>query len=64
MDVKELVWEGVNGVHLFEDRDHLEGFCEHINTRLYSVKGGDILTGWYLHTLVCAGRYCFILTYK
>jgi len=41
MDLREIGWEGVDCIHLAQDRDQLAVSCEHGNEHLYSIKGGE-----------------------
>jgi hypothetical protein len=45
MDLRELVWEGVDWNHLAQDRGSVMGSCEHGNEPSGSIKA-DFLTGW------------------
>jgi hypothetical protein len=43
MDLREMEWEVMEGIHLAQDRYHWEGFCEHGNEPSVSIKGGGFL---------------------
>jgi hypothetical protein len=36
----KIGWEGVNYIHLAQNRDQLMGRCEHFNAPSRSIKGG------------------------
>jgi hypothetical protein len=43
MDVREVGWEGVDRIHVAQDKDHW-GLCEHGNIPLVSIKARNYLT--------------------
>jgi hypothetical protein len=43
MDLREIVWGGMDWINLAQDRDPLEGSCEHGNEPSGSIKCWEIL---------------------
>jgi len=41
MDLREIVWEGVDWMHLAQDRDQWRAVYEHGNEHSGSIKGGE-----------------------
>jgi len=44
MDLKEIVWEGMDWTHVVQDRDLWWGACEHDNKFSGCIKAGDFLS--------------------
>jgi hypothetical protein len=43
MDLREIGWEGMDWIHLAQDREPVVGSCEHVNEPLGSTKGEEFL---------------------
>jgi len=43
INLKEIRWEGVDWMHLAQDRDQAVGPCEHDNEPSGSIKSGEFL---------------------
>jgi hypothetical protein len=43
MDVREIVWEGVDSIHVAQAKGPVAGSCEHSNELLGSIKGRESL---------------------
>jgi hypothetical protein len=42
-DLREIGWEGVEQMHLAQDKGPVAGYCEHGNEPSVSIKGGEFL---------------------
>jgi len=43
LDLREIMWEGVDWIHLAQNRGHWWGPCEHGNDPSGSVKSGEFV---------------------
>jgi hypothetical protein len=43
LNLREITWEGVDWMHLAQDRDQWGGSCEHGRELSGSIKGGEFL---------------------
>jgi hypothetical protein len=43
MDLRKIMWNGVDWMHLAEDNDQRRGSCEHGNEPPGSINGGKFL---------------------
>jgi len=43
IDVREVGWEGVDWIHLAQDRGPVAGSCEHGNELSLSIKGVEFI---------------------
>jgi hypothetical protein len=43
MDLREVGWEGVDWIHLPQDRDQWQAFVNTVNEAISSIKGGEFI---------------------